>query len=160
LVAHALVEIIVRAFYALHNTLTPVIVGIGAMILNILFSLWWIGWLSYGGLALANSIATGVEMVILLGLLGRRLGALPLRSLLISGVRLGLASGVMGVAVWGWLTWLAGNPQLTLGLPGGWTAALGGLLIALITYLGMSFLLRAEELRTLGALLGRRLIHR
>jgi putative peptidoglycan lipid II flippase len=160
LVAHALVEIIVRAFYALHNTLTPVIVGIGAMILNILFSLWWIGWLSYGGLALANSIATGLEMVILLVLLGRRLGALPLRSLLISGVRLGLASVVMGIAVWGWLTWLAENPQLTLGLPGGWTAALGGLLIALITYLGMSFLLRVEELRTLGSLLGRRLIHR
>lgn len=160
LVAHALVEIVVRVFYALHDTLTPVIVGVGAMILNILFSLWWIGWLSYGGLALANSIATALEMILLLALLGRRLGALPVRSLLISGLRSALAAGGMGMAVWGWLNWLAGQPQWSLALPTGWTAALGGIAFALIAYLGINLLLGAEELRTARMLLGRRLINR
>jgi putative peptidoglycan lipid II flippase len=160
LVAHALVEIIVRVFYALHDTLTPVIIGIGAMLLNILFSLWWIGWLGYGGLALANSVATILEMLVLLALLRRRLGALPMRSLLVSAVRSTLAAVVMGLAVWGWLSWLTDQPLWIMGLPTGWTAALGGLLIALITYAGVSFALGAEELRSLVSPLLRRLINR
>jgi putative peptidoglycan lipid II flippase len=160
LVAHALVEIIVRVFYALHDTLTPVIIGIGAMLLNILLSLWWIGWLGYGGLALANSIATGLEMIVLLALLGRRLGALPMRSIIASGLRSGLAAGVMGMAVWVWLNWLTGQPQWTIGLPTGWLAALGGLVTALITYAGISFALGGEELRVVVSPLGRRLMNR
>jgi putative peptidoglycan lipid II flippase len=160
LVAHALVEIIVRVFYALHDTLTPVIIGIGAMLLNILFSLWWIGWLGYGGLALANSVATGLEMIVLLALLGRRLGALPMRSILVSGIRSGLAAGVMGMAVWAWLNWLTGQPQWTLGLPIGWLAALGGLATALITYAGVSFALGSEELRAVVVPLRQRLMNR
>jgi putative peptidoglycan lipid II flippase len=35
LVGHAMVEVLARAFYALHDTLTPVLVGAGAMSLNI-----------------------------------------------------------------------------------------------------------------------------
>ncbi|MBX2998127.1 MAG: murein biosynthesis integral membrane protein MurJ [Caldilineaceae bacterium] len=160
LIAHALVEIIVRVFYALHNTLTPVIIGVGAMLLNILLSLWWISWLSYGGLALANSVATGVEMFVLLALLGRRLGALPLRSLLICALRSGLAAGAMGIAVWAWLNWLASHPQPVFALPTGWLSALGGFAIALITYAGVSFALGAEELRAVIDPLRRRLINR
>lgn len=160
LVAHALVEIVVRVFYALHDTLTPVIIGIGAMLLNILLSLWWIGWLGYGGLALANSVATGLEMIVLLALLGRRLGALPIRSILVSAIRSGLAAGGMGLAVWIWLRWLAGQPPWMLGLPTGWPAALGGLFTALITYVGISFALGSEELRALVAPLRRRLMNR
>ena len=72
LVAHAVVEIVVRVFYALHDTATPVVVGVAAVALNILFSLALIGRLSYGGLALANSIATALEMLVLLILLGRK----------------------------------------------------------------------------------------
>ena len=35
LVGHGLVEIVSRAFYALHDTKTPVLVGVGAMSLNL-----------------------------------------------------------------------------------------------------------------------------
>ena len=38
LVGHCVVEIISRAFYALHDTKTPVIVGVGAMSLNLALS--------------------------------------------------------------------------------------------------------------------------
>jgi hypothetical protein len=81
LVAHATVEITVRAFYALHDTLTPVAVGIGAMFLNILLSVWWVRYWSFGGLALANSVATSLEMGLMLALLSRKMNGIEIRRL-------------------------------------------------------------------------------
>ncbi|RLD06256.1 MAG: hypothetical protein DRI32_02875, partial [Chloroflexi bacterium] len=79
LVGHSVMEILARAFYALHDTKTPVLVGIGAMSLNIVFSIAFaalfeqIGWMPHGGLALANSLATALEMVLLMILMRKRL---------------------------------------------------------------------------------------
>ena len=39
LAGHGLVEILSRAFYSLHDTKTPVVVGVGAMTANLLLSL-------------------------------------------------------------------------------------------------------------------------
>jgi putative peptidoglycan lipid II flippase len=160
LVAHAVVEIIVRVFYAVQDTLTPVVVGIGTMVLNILFSLWWIGWLSYGGLALANSVATGLEMILLLVLLRRRLPGLSIHPLVGSIVRSSLASAVMGALIWGWLLWLAGQAGGAAWLSSSWLAAIGGGMVALVSYLGVSLLLRSEEVGIASAMLRRRLINR
>jgi len=55
-------------FYALHDTRTPVIVGTIAMSLNIVFSFAFsalfasLGWMPHGGLALAMSFETALEM--------------------------------------------------------------------------------------------------
>ena len=88
LVAFSIVEIVSRAFYALHDTRTPVVVGVIAMSLNLVFSLLFsdlfrrIGWAPHGGLALANSLATYLEAFALLFLMRRRLGGLHGRSIL------------------------------------------------------------------------------
>ena len=88
LVGHSVVEIVARAFYALHDTKTPVFVGVVAMSLNLVFSLafsalfTWLGWMPHGGLALANSLATFLEMVGLLVFMRRRLGGLEGRRIL------------------------------------------------------------------------------
>ena len=82
LVGHSVVEIVSRAFYAMHDTKTPVLVGTVAMSLNLafsfLFSAWFerLGWMPHGGLALANSLATALEMVGLLYFMRRRLDGL------------------------------------------------------------------------------------
>ncbi len=82
LVGHSVVEILARAFYALHDTRTPVIVGAAAMGLNIILSflfIWLfssIGWMPHGGLALANSTATALEMVILMIIIRRKLSGI------------------------------------------------------------------------------------
>lgn len=86
--AHCLLEVIVRAFYALHDTRTPVGVGVVAMGLNIALSFLFtalfarIGWMPHGGLALANSLATLLEMLTLLVLLRKRLNGLEGRRVL------------------------------------------------------------------------------
>ena len=82
LASHAALEIITRAFYAAHDTRTPVGVGVAAMLANALLSVALIalfrqlGWAPHGGLALANTLATTAEMGVLLFLLHRRLGIL------------------------------------------------------------------------------------
>ncbi|MDW8070871.1 MAG: murein biosynthesis integral membrane protein MurJ, partial [Anaerolineae bacterium] len=79
LASHATLELITRAFYAIHDTRTPVGVGVAAMIANALLSVAFIasfrqlGWAPHGGLALANTLATTAEMGLLLYLLHRRL---------------------------------------------------------------------------------------
>ena len=156
LVAHSVVEIAVRAFYALHDTLTPVLIGIAAMGLNIGLSLWWVHSLSYGGLALANSVATGLEMVALLWLLRNRIGGLMLRKLAISVIRSGLAAAFMGMAVMVWLHWVEGQTALTSILPQGWLPSLGGILLAAVVYGAGNLLLGGQELRGALALARRR----
>jgi putative peptidoglycan lipid II flippase len=126
--AHSVVEIVVRAFYAMHDTRTPVAVGIGAMVLNVILSLAFIrifeavGWMALGGLALSNSVAIIVEMAVLLVIIRRRLGGLEDRRMASSLVRFGLASVAMGgvAAALAWLLqdssiWLAGGLAIVVG---------------------------------------------
>lgn len=154
LLGHAGVEIGVRVFYALHDTWTPVQIGIGAMALNILLSLLWVGWLSFGGLALANSVATLLEMGLLLWLLHRRLGGLDWTRLVHTVWRSAVAGAVMVAAIVGWLTWA--NGHLAPGFPLVWGTALGGMLLAVLVYGGVALLLGRGEVRTLRAALQRR----
>jgi putative peptidoglycan lipid II flippase len=79
LVGHSIMEVLTRAFYAQHDTKTPVIIGTVAMTLNVLFSIAFsglfeqVGWLPLGGLALANSLATALEATALFIVMRKRL---------------------------------------------------------------------------------------
>ncbi len=79
LLGHGLVEVSSRAFYSLHDTRTPVVVGVGTMAANLGLSFLFtdlftrLNWMPHGGLALANSTATAIESVILLILMKKKL---------------------------------------------------------------------------------------
>ncbi len=144
LIGHSLVEVLSRAFYAMHDTKTPVIVGVLAMSGNIGLSFFFswlfeqIGWMPLGGLALANSTATAVESIALLAILRKRLGGIKGRQILHSGTQAFLASAVMGLALFGWnLVFFERNKYLVLA---------GGVAIGLIVYAVMLGLLKVPEL--------------
>lgn len=105
LVGHCIVEIASRAFYALHDTKTPVIVGVGAMSLNLVLSFVFttmfrrIGWKPHGGLALANSVATFIESFILLHLMRLRLKGMDGKRILISSLKFLTAGALMGLII-------------------------------------------------------------
>jgi len=105
LVGHSIVEIVSRAFYALHDTKTPVAIGIGAMTLNLLFSFIFtylfkvIGWMPLGGLALANTTATFLECVILIWIMHKRLNGLGGKKILGSIIRGIIAGGIMAAVI-------------------------------------------------------------
>jgi putative peptidoglycan lipid II flippase len=148
LVAHSMVEILARAFYALHDTRTPVIVSVSAMGLNALLSLLLVGALSFGGLALANTVATSLEMVALFLLLTWRLHGLDWLAISSTIVRSAVAALVMGLAlVWVFGQWGGGSI---------WVVGAGGLILGCLVYLACAALLRMPELRALRLIGARR----
>jgi len=155
LVGHSLVEVLARAFYAMRDTKTPVLVGVVAMSLNVAFSVAFsalfirLGWAPHGGLALANSLATALEMVGLLLIMRRRLDGLQGRSLLLAAGQGALAAALMSLSLWGWLAISAGQPA--------WQVALGGLAIGAVVYATVILAVGVPEGRRVVAALRRRL---
>jgi putative peptidoglycan lipid II flippase len=144
LVGHSIVEIVSRAFYALHDTKTPVFVGVAAMSLNIalsiLISRWFIslGWMPHGGLALANSLATFLESFVLLFFMRRRLSGLD-GGRVLNGLWKALAAGgAMTAALWGWV--------LVTSKSGSWLITLGGIAAGVLVYGLVLIILRTPEI--------------
>jgi putative peptidoglycan lipid II flippase len=155
LVGHSVIEVVYRAFYALQNTKTPVLVGAAAMGLNLAFSFLFkaiflgVGWEPLGGLALANSVATALEMCAALFLMRRRLKGLGGTNLAI-----GLAQAAGGsLAMTGGLTlWLGVSSSLSYG-----AIACGGVLVGAAIYVLAMLVLRVPETDQLYQALRRRL---
>ncbi len=157
LVAHALVEIVTRAFYALHDTRTPVLVGTGAMVLNVLLSLTLIRWIGdpanltrgpFAGLALANTLATTLEGLALLWLIRQRVGGLEGRRAVGSLLRAAVASAGMGLVLWALLPLIQEWGQYTGPVVG---IAIGG-----VVFTALAWLSGSEEVRMLARLTGQR----
>jgi putative peptidoglycan lipid II flippase len=80
LVSYAMVEVLTRAFYAMHDTRTPVVAGIAIVALNVVVGVVLLDQMGYLALALALSLSTTVEAAILIVVLGRRIGGVPAKT--------------------------------------------------------------------------------
>ena len=155
LISHSLLEVVVRAFYALHDTRTPVSVTFAAMLLNIGFSLTLPGlferggWLPLGGLALANTLATTLECTALIALLRRRLNGIQGRTIGSAAWQSAAGAAAMGLGLWGLLALTSRLPAWLVLLLG---VALGSLLYALVLAL-----LKVPELAQVAAVVSRRI---
>lgn len=123
LAGHTVLEVLVRAFYALHDTWTPVKVGTATMLLNIALSLLLIEVFGgadstdfargpFGGLALAMSISTALESATLWLILRRRIGGIDERRVLGGAARTLVAALVMAAAAGGMVRLLDGAGAL------------------------------------------------
>jgi len=74
LLGWAVIEALTRAYYAMQDTQTPVIISVSAVVLNIILSWVLSRTMGYRGLALSISIASTVEAAVLLAILQRRIG--------------------------------------------------------------------------------------
>ena len=155
LVGHAMVEILARAFYSLHDTKTPVLIGIAAMALNVVFSFSFsaaftrLGWMPHGGLALANSLATGLEMLGLVLIMRIRLNGLNGKDIWTGILKAAAAGLLMAGAIQGWIILTNNRPV--------WILAIGGVFTGLIAYLGGLVLLRTTELKQLSQVIRNKL---
>jgi putative peptidoglycan lipid II flippase len=155
LVAHSVVEVVSRAFYALYDTKTPVIVGVSAMVLNLglsfLFS--WLfklaGWMPHGGLALALSVSTTLEMIALLAIMRKRLAGLHGSDLWQSVWQGVLGTVIVSAGLMGWL-WLTNSRSV-------WLVVLGGILVGTLLYGIVLLLLRVREVRQVLSFIQKRL---
>jgi putative peptidoglycan lipid II flippase len=142
LVAHSLIAVLARAFYARQDTLTPVLVAIGAVIVNTTMAFVLVGPLGLPGVALAIAIAAWLEAGTLAVLLHRRIPDLHYRVLGRTAVLTSMATA-LALAI-GW-----GVRELISGATASWPAFAGLVtVIALVTVVfGATFLAVARALR-------------
>lgn len=150
LVGHSVLELAARAFFAQQDTVTPLIIAAITAALAIGLGIVLMGPLGAGGLALGNSIAITVEVLLLMVILRKRWGSVEGGQILRSLLRVLLASAVMALAVAGALAWAQSSDYSAL------VQLLAGGVVGVLVYLGAGLLLGVQELRRLpAALFGR-----
>ena len=158
LVGLSAIEVLARAFYALHDTWTPALAALLSVALNVVLGLTLPSVFAaldggahsggpHGGLALASALAFTVQMAVLLVLIYRRIGGFDARGLAGQALRVLLASAGMGVVLWGWMRVA---PESTL------VQSIGGVAIGVIVYAALALLLRVDELKQVTRMLLRR----
>ncbi len=156
LVGLASIEVISRAFYALEDTLTPVLAGMMQLVAMWLIGLWLsrsifpeFGWLELGGLALGYGISTLLELALLFILLRRKMGGIDGRHFVDGIWRMALASLVMAFVTWIVLQQLSVAGAL-------WQLVLG-IIVGAASYLLAVLILQVSEFRQLLSGIQRRL---
>ncbi|HOJ78236.1 MAG TPA: murein biosynthesis integral membrane protein MurJ [Bacillota bacterium] len=99
--AHAAILLLPRAFYALQDTKTPVLVSVSSITVSILLN-----WLfknytgmGIGGFALSFSIMGLINMIALLIILRRKIDGIRGRTIFNSFIKTSIAAAIMGVAI-------------------------------------------------------------
>ena len=152
--AFSAVRIVVSTFYALQDTKTPVRMAAVSLVANVVLSVILMQWLRHGGLALATSLASMINLVLLLKALRGRLGGLGWADVRRSLLKTVLCSAAMGLAVWG-VAQVAIPPGRisTMRLSLGVMISIGA---GLISYGFFSYLIRIPEFEMVLSLLKRR----
>jgi putative peptidoglycan lipid II flippase len=106
LVAFSTVNVLARAFYALGDTRTPMKISLVCLALNFILAAVLITPLKQGGLGIANTATSLVNVGLLLFALRKKLGRLEMQSLRDTLRPLALATVLAGVIAWcGWNFW-------------------------------------------------------
>lgn len=150
LVGHSLLEIGTRTFYAHRDAITPTVVAVLAMGLQIAFSMTLVRvpGLGYAGLALSNSLAFTLQALTLLAILFVRLRAFDAARVLRGWAKTALAAGGMAVAMAVFSS--ARMPTSNF------VHVLFGSLLAAGTYAALAQAVRLDELRQLRKLVLRK----
>jgi putative peptidoglycan lipid II flippase len=142
--AFSAVKIVAATFFALKDTRTPVVMALVSIVANIVLGVILMRPLAHGGLALATSLASILNLGLLVQALRSKLGSLGWRSIMRSAYRTLLNAGFMGIVVWGAVFVFippegAAVMELLLGL-------IGCILTGLIVYGTCSYLMKSPEL--------------
>ena len=138
-------RIAAQTFYALKDTRTPVMVSFWTLLVNLVFGLLLMNSYGHLGLALALTLASVFNAVLLLWLLRRQVGAFLSGSLWQPLLKAVPAAGMMAVVVslfLGQVDWVQVGAPAAKGL---WLAA--AVVFGAMVYLGCCLLLQVKEVR-------------
>lgn len=146
LISYAVVELLTRAFYAMHDTRTPVAAGVAIIVINIAIGVLLLDRFGYLALAFALSASTTIEALILTFVLRRRLEFIV--------PRLGpwLARVLIATAVTALISWVFSPMLSEITSPGNAPRLIQlalfaiGLAVVGIVYLGCAWILRIPEI--------------
>jgi len=136
---------VVSTFYALQDTKTPVQTAVVSVVANIVLGIVLMKTrLEHGGLALATSLASMLNLGLLIWVLRGKLGSLEWGSTLKSAGKTMLCSVIMGVVVW------TVSIHIIPLENGSFTGLLTGLMVSIgigiMLYGAFSFLMKSPEL--------------
>jgi len=147
------VNLVLRAFYAQKDTVTPVRAAILSFFVNITLSLILMQWLSILGLALASNLAIVVQAWFLQVRLARKSEGLALHHLWADLLKIALAAAIMGVVVH--LGWRWAAPHV-FRHPGRAAVALAALIgVGVSIYGALAWMLHIEGLEDVKLLVAR-----
>lgn len=98
--AYSGIRILLPAFYALQDTKTPVKIAFVTFLVNMIVALVLMGPLKHGGIALALSVSSSVQFLLLFLFIKRKVHLPNLNRVLFSVIKSAFASVVMGFGVW------------------------------------------------------------
>ncbi|OGE79435.1 MAG: murein biosynthesis integral membrane protein MurJ [Candidatus Doudnabacteria bacterium RIFCSPHIGHO2_01_FULL_46_14] len=145
LFAQAIIPLLARAFYAMHNTLIPVLFGAVAIIINAVLALIFTRFMSPASMALAFSAAAIFDLVCLFIFLRRRLGNdLNDDYLFLSIMKISIASVAAGTVSYAGLYLIAPvvNMQTYLGI---FLQTAGSLLLGGLAYISAGLMIGLPE---------------
>ncbi|MFH1413009.1 MAG: murein biosynthesis integral membrane protein MurJ, partial [bacterium] len=145
LFAQATIPLLVRMFYARHDSKMPFYLGLVSVGTNIILSLWLSKSMGVAGLALAFSISSMLQFILLLVALHFEIGNLDEKKIIISVIKFSFAAIIAAIAIQAMklLIWPYADMTKFWGvLLQGMSAGIFGTVI----YLGVCSLLRSEEL--------------
>ncbi|MFA4942650.1 MAG: murein biosynthesis integral membrane protein MurJ [Patescibacteria group bacterium] len=156
LFAQAIIPLQTRLFYARQDSRTPFIIGILVVIVNVFLSLWWSKSLGVAGLALAFSMSSILNFVLLWVWLYIKLGNMDQTKILISTIKFsvaGIAAGfiiqAMKNIIWPYINMNTFSGVLVQAM----VSACGGIIV----YLLVCALLKSEEFYDFLSLIKRKL---
>ncbi|MGN6553795.1 MAG: murein biosynthesis integral membrane protein MurJ [Verrucomicrobiota bacterium] len=155
LVAYSLVNVLARAFYALGDTKTPMKISLVCLALNLVVAVCLVGRLRQGGLGLANTASSAVNVVLLLYALKKKLGRLDMSSLrsMLWPMTIAIAVAI-GLALWTSALWE--TRVGVLGLPRKLGAVFVPGAIAGLAYWMIAFVAKVPAAREITGLLSRK----
>jgi putative peptidoglycan lipid II flippase len=142
--AFSAVRIVAATFFALQDTRTPLRIAGISIFANIVLGVVLMKPFAHGGLALATSLASMLNLGLLLGALRTKLGALGLKSIALSVCRSLSCSVVMGIGVR--MAALVMVPDKDSTLTGLIRGVSGSIVIGLCIYGAASYLIKSPEL--------------
>ncbi|MBU0987279.1 MAG: murein biosynthesis integral membrane protein MurJ, partial [Proteobacteria bacterium] len=149
--AFSAVRIVVSTFYALQDTKTPVRMAAISVCANIVLGIILMVPLGHGGLALATSMASMLNLGLLILALKAKLGPLGWRSIMESVCKTTICSAIMGAVVW--TIKLITIPSKDATLSGLFFGLTGSIVTGLAFYGFFSFFLKSPELNKVLALM-------
>jgi len=139
-------KILAPMFYSLKDIKTPVIVAFFVMISYIGFSLFLMGPLRAGGIALALSLSSLLNFAALFYLLEKKIGRIGKKDIFISALKSALAAVVMAGAVWFFIDQFDFEKLVFIEKS---SVVLAAILGGVIVYLIMNLLFKHEDLKGL-----------
>jgi putative peptidoglycan lipid II flippase len=145
--AFSLLQIINRAYYAVHDTMTPLVMSVVNIVLNLIVEIPLLWWLGESAMAVGTLVSFIIQAIVMLIMLDRRIGGMSLGAIVKPTLKMLAASAIMGAALWAMKMsplYPRGDGRMI------WSAQLALMLSAgAAIYLGVSHMMGVETFRQL-----------